>query len=59
VRALTSGDELARLAITMNVHQSVADLLKNSSILSREVAAGSLAVIKAVYRLSSGAVVRL
>ncbi len=54
-----SGDDLINIAVQANVMQSANDLLKNSSILRQEVEEKKLTVIKAVYRLKSGEVVRL
>lgn len=55
----TSSDQLVSLAVESNVHQSVKDVLQRSPILQKEASAGKLTVIKAVYRLHSGEVVRL
>ncbi len=48
-----------RLAERANVHQSGRDILRHSSLLRRKVAAGNLTLIKALYRLRTGKVVRL
>jgi carbonic anhydrase len=58
-RSEAGGEALANLAAIMNVHQSAIDLLKNSPILHKEVAAGKLTLVKAYYRLSNGQVSRL
>jgi carbonic anhydrase len=59
VKGQAEGDDLLRLAERANVHQSAADVLCNSPLLQKKVAAGELTVIKALYRLRSGEVVRL
>ncbi|HUZ45402.1 MAG TPA: carbonic anhydrase [Terriglobia bacterium] len=48
-----------RLAERANVHLSAGDILRNSPLLRAKVAAGNLTLIKAVYRLRTGQVVRL
>jgi len=48
-----------RLGIEANVQRSAKDILDHSPILQQEVDAGKLALIKALYRLESGEVVRL
>ncbi len=53
------GDELLRQAEQANVHQSAAALLAESPLLGKKIAAGDLTVIKALYSLSTGMVVRL
>ena len=59
VKGWAEGEQFLRLAEQANVHQSASDILQNSSLLREEVAAGKLTLIKAVYRLSTGEVVRL
>jgi carbonic anhydrase len=59
VEGQAEGDELLRLAEQANVHQSASDILCNSPLLQQKVESGKLTVIKALYRLSSGQVVRL
>jgi carbonic anhydrase len=59
VRGKGSGDALLALAIDANVRQSADDLLEHSAILRRGVDAGRLLVVRAVYRLASGEVVRI
>ena len=53
------GDALLNGAITENVHQSAADLLKKSEVLHHAVEEGKLTVIEALYKLDSGEVVRV
>lgn len=53
------GEELLRLAEWSNVHQSASDILCNSALLQQKVSDGKLAVIKAIYQLSTGLVIRL
>ena len=48
-----------RLAERANVHLSADDILRNSPLLRAKVAAGNLTLIKALYRLRTGQVVRL
>lgn len=52
-------EQLVSLAVEHNVHQSAKDVLQHSPILQKAVTAGKLTVIKAVYRLRSGEVLRL
>jgi carbonic anhydrase len=59
VEGQADGDDLLRLAEQANVHQSASDILCNSALLQQKVESGKLTVIKALYRLSSGEVVRL
>lgn len=53
------GDQLLSLAVEANVLQSARDIVAESPILQKEVAAGKLTVIRAVYKLKSGEVNRL
>ena len=59
VKGQAEGDELLRLAEQANVLHSARDVLRNSPLLQAKVESGRLAVIKALYRLSGGQVVRL
>jgi len=59
VKGHAEGDELLRLAEQANVRHSARDLLRNSSLLRQKVADGKLTVIKALYHLTTGEVVRL
>lgn len=59
VRKQAEGDDLLRLAEQANVRQSADDLLRNSLLLRQKIEAGRLTLIKAVYRMSTGEVVRL
>jgi carbonic anhydrase len=58
-RELALDGEAGRLTETLNVHQSATDLLKNSAVLRAAAAGHSLTILKAVYRLDTGEVVRL
>lgn len=53
------GDDLVNIAVQANVARSASDLLKSSPILRKEVAASKLSIMKAIYRLKSGEVVRI
>lgn len=53
------GDQLLGLAVEANVAQSARDIVADSPILQKEIAAGELTVIRAVYKLKSGEVYRL
>jgi carbonic anhydrase len=53
------GDDLIARAVDANVHQSASDLLKNSSLIRREVQEGKLSIYKTVHKLATGEVVRL
>ncbi len=59
VKDKADGDELLRFAEQANVCQSARDLLSNSPLLQKKIAEGSITLIKALYRLSTGRVVRL
>jgi carbonic anhydrase len=59
VEGRAEGDELLRLAERANVRQSASDILRNSALLRQKVEDGKLAVIKAIYQLSTGQVIRL
>jgi carbonic anhydrase len=59
VKGKAGGDELLRLAEQANVRQSARDLLGGSPLLQKKVADGNLTLIKALYRLTTGEVVRL
>jgi carbonic anhydrase len=59
VKGKAQGDALLALAVEANVHQSAQDLLEGSPGLRKAVDGGQLTVIKAVYKLASGEVVRL
>ena len=52
-------DTLLARAVEANVHQSAKDLLESSAILRRHADGGRLTVVKALYRLATGEVVRL
>ena len=54
-----SADTLLARAVEANVHQSAKDLLESSAILRRHADGGRLTVVKALYRLATGEVVRL
>jgi len=59
LKASVSRDLLLIQGVDANVHQSAKDIVEASPILKKEIAAGKLKIIKAVYRLKSGEVVRL
>ncbi|HTO11355.1 MAG TPA: carbonic anhydrase [Candidatus Binatia bacterium] len=59
VRDKATGDALLALAVEANIHQSAQDLLEASPGLRTLVDGGQLTVVKAMYRLASGEVVRL
>jgi carbonic anhydrase len=59
VKGRGEGDELLRLAEQANVRHSARDVLRNSPLLQQKVADGKLALITALYQLTSGQVVRL
>jgi len=54
-----TGDALLAFAVEANVHQSAQDLLEASPLLRKAVDGGQLTVIKGLYRLATGEVVRL
>lgn len=53
------GDQLMELAVDANVQQSARDIVAESTILQKEVAERKITVIRAVYKLKTGAVQRL
>lgn len=59
LRTRASGDELVRLGVEANVHQSVRDMLDQSPLLRRATESGKVMLVKGLYRLASGEVVRL
>ncbi len=59
VRGHAEGNEMLRLAEQANVRHSARDLLRNSPLLQQKVADGKLALITALYQLTTGQVVRL
>ncbi len=50
---------MLRLAEQANVRHSARDVLRNSPLLQQKVESGALTVIKALYQLATGQVVRL
>ena len=59
VKRQSAGDDLLRLAEQANVRQCAGDLLRNSPLLRQKIEAGRLTLIKAVYQMSTGEVIRL
>lgn len=59
VRPFAVADQLAELGVAANVHHSAGDLIVNSPIVHEAVEHGTLTMIRAVYRLETGEVVRL
>ncbi len=59
VSGYSNAAELSKLGIEANVHQSAEDILRDSPIIHELVAEGKASLIKAVYRLETGEVVRL
>lgn len=59
VKGRAASSRLLRLAERANVHLSARDILKKSPLLRKKIAHGNLALIKAIYRLRTGEVVRL
>ncbi|TAM83649.1 MAG: carbonic anhydrase [Acidobacteria bacterium] len=59
VKGKADGDGLLRLAERANVHISAADILSKSPLLQKKVSDGDIALIKAIYHLSTGQVIRL
>jgi carbonic anhydrase len=58
-KAGLEGALLAAKGVESNAKLSAAELLKNSPILKKEVAAGKVKIVTAVYHLGSGEVVRV
>ncbi len=59
LKGLVQGETLMSLAVEANVHYCASNLIEASPIVRHEVAAGKLTVVKAVYKLGSGEVLRL
>jgi len=59
IKSLPGRNRLLRLAERANVYRSASDLLHHSPLLREKVATGNLTLIKALYRLRTGQVVRL
>jgi carbonic anhydrase len=59
LKGKATGDRLVNLAIEANAYESAQYLLASSSILREAVATRELMVIKAVYEMGTGKVVRL
>jgi carbonic anhydrase len=59
MKGLLSENEMAIMGIRANVRKSAKDVLDQSPILRKEVESGKLTLIKAVYQLESGEVMRL
>jgi len=59
VKDRATGDQLITLGVEANVDQSAADIVAQSPIVRKAVEAGTLGIVRAVYRLASGEVVRL
>ena len=59
LRGRASGAELVRLGIEANVHHSAHDILEQSPLIRQATDSGRVLLVKALYRLGSGEVVRL
>jgi carbonic anhydrase len=59
LRTGSSGSELVHLGVRANVRRSAEEIVRNSPVLAPEVASGKLTVIRAVYNLATGQVIRL
>lgn len=59
IKTDAQGDELALLQVQANVNQSAMDVLKNSAIIRTALEEKKIALVKAVYKLKSGEVVKL
>ena len=59
LKGLVQGDTLMSLAVEANVHHSASNVVEMSPIVRHEVASGKLTVVKAVYKLGTGEVIRL
>lgn len=53
------GDQLSELVVQANVQQSASDIVAASKIVSDHVRSSKLSIIRAMYQLSTGEVVRL
>jgi carbonic anhydrase len=54
-----SGDQLLEAAVEENVHQSAKDVIASSPVLQHFLGEGKLSTVEAVYKLSTGEVVKL
>lgn len=59
LKSRVHGAELLKEGVPANVERSARDIVNGSPILRKELRAGKLALVKAVYRLDSGKVDRL
>ena len=59
LREKAQGDELARLGVEANVHSVAKTIEERSKLLAHLLEEGELSIVKAVYHLESGEVVRL
>jgi carbonic anhydrase len=59
LQGLVQGETLMNLAVEANVHHSTSDVVEGSPIVQHELASAGLSVVKAVYKLGTGEVVRL
>lgn len=59
LREVVDGPALASLGVEVNVHRAAKALVEESEVLRHAVESGEVGVVKAVYRLESGEVVKL
>jgi carbonic anhydrase len=59
LKGLVQGETLMSLAVEANVHHSASDVIEESPIVRRDLAEAKLSVVKAVYNLATGEVIRL
>ena len=59
MKGKASGDALMNAAVEANARESAGHVVAGSPIIGKAEESGSLAVVKAVYHLASGEVVRL
>ena len=53
------GDELLQQQVQANVNQSAVDVLKNSAVIRTALEESKISLVKAVYRLKSGEVIKV
>jgi carbonic anhydrase len=59
LKGLVHGDTLMNLAVEANIHHSASNVIEESPIVRHELASGKLAIVKALYKLGTGEVLRL
>jgi carbonic anhydrase len=59
LKGLVKGETLTNLAVEANIHHSAASVIEDSPIVHHELASGNLSIVKALYKIGTGEVLRL